>query len=134
MPNNSSDKKPEDVDALAGLLDDALGDFSRVPKQQPKCSDDDLDEFLAPMDAEATKKAANNFEVIFFLQKMLINQYFKKMLKTFAEPQAFENVESTSKPNTSAASHEFLSNLLGIDQFLNDEGVEPEVKMLTVNF
>jgi hypothetical protein len=65
MPESTSTNKAEntDADALSGLLDEALGDFSRVPKQQPKCSDDDLDEFLAPMDAAATKKAAENFEV-----------------------------------------------------------------------
>jgi hypothetical protein len=53
------------------------------------------------------------------------------MLKNFAIPQAFENLDSTPKPSTTAGSHEFLSSLLGIDQFLNDEGVEPEVRMLT---
>lgn len=51
------------------------------------------------------------------------------MLKNFAVPQAFEN--SGPKTSTTTASHEFLSSLLGIDQFLNDEGVEPEVRMLT---
>lgn len=51
------------------------------------------------------------------------------MLKNFAVPQAFKNSEP--KPSTTTASHEFLSSLLGIDQFLNDEGVEPEVRMLT---
>lgn len=63
MHEISSDKKPENVDELANLLDDALGDFNRIPKQNLKCSDDDLDEFLAPIDAEATRKAALNFEV-----------------------------------------------------------------------
>src|SRR4051794_17381445 len=53
------------------------------------------------------------------------------MLKEIAVPQAFESTSSTTKSSTTAASHEFLSNLLGIDQFLNDEGVEPEVRMLT---
>lgn len=55
------------------------------------------------------------------------------MLKNIAEPQAFDTVESSPKPNTNTASHEFLSSLLGIDQFLNDEGVEPEVRLLTVS-
>lgn len=71
MHDNPSDKKTEDVDALSGLLDDALGDFKRVPKQEPKCTDDDLDEFLAPMDAEATKKAAQNFEVFLLIQHII---------------------------------------------------------------
>jgi hypothetical protein len=56
------------------------------------------------------------------------------MLKEVAVPQAFENPNPNSTVNpkpTTTASHEFLSNLLGIDQFLNDEGVEPEVRMLT---
>lgn len=54
------------------------------------------------------------------------------MLKNFAIPQAFEKTDfTTTSTNTTAPSHEFLSNLLGIDQFLNDEGVEPEVRLLT---
>jgi hypothetical protein len=59
----SDNRKPDDVEELSGLLDEALGDFNKVPKQQPKCSDDDLDEFMSTFDAEATKKAAINFEV-----------------------------------------------------------------------
>lgn len=58
MPDTASNKKkPEtnDADGLSGLLDEALGDFNRISKQQPRCSDDDLDDFLAPMDAKASK-------------------------------------------------------------------------------
>lgn len=52
------------------------------------------------------------------------------MIKKLAEPQT-PSSNTPCKSNTDAASHEFLSNLLGINQLLNDEEVEPQIKMLT---
>lgn len=57
----------QQVEQLGNLLNDALGDFGKtkpVEVQKPKfTSDDDLDDFLAPMDAAATRQAADAFEV-----------------------------------------------------------------------
>ncbi|KAI6179587.1 hypothetical protein M3Y98_00626600 [Aphelenchoides besseyi] len=105
-------QQAEDVNALSELLDEALIDFKKRPQPPPKTSDDDLDDFLAPMDEAATRKAAENFE---------------RILREVAIPQAMEGVE-TEKLNLNDASHEFLCELLGINKFLEEEKVEPEFR------
>jgi hypothetical protein len=52
------------------------------------------------------------------------------MIKKLAEQQTLSN-DTPCQTDTSAASHEFLSNLLGINQLLNDEEADPQIKMLT---
>ncbi|KAI6234520.1 hypothetical protein M3Y99_00804300 [Aphelenchoides fujianensis] len=110
---NESGEQPaaHEMDALSELLDEALDDFRRQPP--PKTSDDDLDDFLAPMDQAATRKAAGKLRV--------------------AIPQAMEGAD-TKAVNPNNPSHEFLSELLGIKQFLEDEGVEPEFRTLIEGF
>ncbi|KAI6203696.1 hypothetical protein M3Y94_00586500 [Aphelenchoides besseyi] len=110
--SEQTEQPAEDVSELSVLLDEALIDFKKRPQPPPKTSDDDLDDFLAPMDEAATRKAAENFE---------------RVLREVAIPQAMESVE-TEKLNPNDASHEFLIELLGINKFLDEEKVEPEFR------
>ena len=53
----------EEADALSIAFDEALADFDKKPKMPVRSTDDDLDDFLAPLDAAATQKAAADFQV-----------------------------------------------------------------------
>ncbi|KAI6222084.1 hypothetical protein M3Y95_00946900 [Aphelenchoides besseyi] len=117
--SEQTEQPAEDVSELSVLLDEALIDFKKRPQPPPKTSDDDLDDFLAPMDEAATRKAAENFEVG--------STEFPRVLREVAIPQAMESVE-TEKLNPNDASHEFLIELLGINKFLDEEKVEPEFR------
>ncbi|CAD5205840.1 unnamed protein product [Bursaphelenchus okinawaensis] len=111
-----SEEDKESVDQLGGLLDEALGGFGKAKPAPTRSTDDDLDDFLAPMDAEATKKAAETFE---------------KMLKDMEETAKNAKKEEESEVSLPAGGSQFLCELLGINKLLDEDGADPEIRQLT---
>ncbi|CAD5208285.1 unnamed protein product [Bursaphelenchus xylophilus] len=111
----SEEEKPS-VEQLGGLLDEALSGFGKAKPEPVRSTDDDLDDFLAPMDAEATKKAAETFE---------------KLLKDMSEKTEQIRKEDEPTPTTASDGTHFLSELLGINKLLDEDGADPEIRQLT---
>ena len=100
---------------LEKLLDEALDDFKPAAPLNKATNDDDLDEYLQGVDEEATRKAAENFQLM-----------LERMVNTMQEQKQNAPNEASSSSQQTIKSNKAITKSIS-DMISNDASDEHEL-------